>query len=533
VLAAAGLEGPPAADHGRRLRLLLAALLFANFALRVALQIRPLEFIDDLAIPDDAYLSLTIARNIARGLGPLYGLAPTNGFQPLYVFLMAPVYALVPHDPGLPIRVALVMLALFDTAGLFFVFRLVERRSAFRATPFLVALTWMLHPYAILTALNALETSVAFCFIAAFLFALDRLRDAPQSLARPAVSFGIGVLLGVAALARVDSLLLAPVLAGALLALRRRAGLSWSGLAAAACAAALGALVALAPWLAYSWHWTRDLFPVSGRALRYITLSSVDHAPTFANFYRPILARAAGIVARRNALVLGLIGALAAGLPLLRIGPRAIATRLSSAIPALAFSALLFAAYTGFVFGPWHFARYLFPLALALLLVLAAVVDLWGQALSLDRARVAFTVAIAAIVIAGSVAQPAFRRLVAPRFGGTWGYRRIGLWARDHFPPGAVIGGSQTGALGYFADRLTVVNLDGVVNRDCYEAMRAGRMLDYVRRTGVRDLVWQDDIELLARESPHTRPAAVTRMARIGRFETWGASWYLYRLETQ
>ena len=191
---------------------------------------------------------------------------------------------------------------------------------------------------------------------------------------------------------------------------------------------------------------------------------------------------------------------------------------------------LLFAAYAGVVFGPWHFARYLFPLTLAVLLLFATLADLWLGALA-GRARTAFGLALALAVILGSVAQPAFQRLIAPRFGGTWGYRRIGLWARDHFPPGAVIGGSQTGALGYFADRLTVVNLDGVVNRDCYDAMRAGRMLDYVRRAGVRDLVWQDDIELLARESPRMRPTAVTRIGRVPGFETWGASWYLYRLE--
>jgi hypothetical protein len=80
-------------SRGRAGRLLLAALLAANLAIRLAVVVRPLEFLDDLAIPDDAYLSLTLARNIARGHGPLYGLAPTNGFQPLYVFLMAPVFA--------------------------------------------------------------------------------------------------------------------------------------------------------------------------------------------------------------------------------------------------------------------------------------------------------------------------------------------------------------------------------------------------------------------------------------------------------
>jgi len=530
ALAGAQAPRPTGAAAGGRQRLLLVALLCANFALRVALQIRPLEFIDDLAIPDDAYLSLTIARNIARGLGPLYGLMPTNGFQPLYVFLMAPVFAWFPHDPSLPIRAALVLLALFDTAALFFMFRLAARSSATRTTPFLLGLAWLLHPYAILTALNALETSIAFCFLAALFLALDRLREAPAALGRPGAPFAIGLVLGLAALARIDSLLAAPVIAGLFLVLGRRAGLSLTRIAAASAATAAAALLALLPWLIYSWHWTHDLLPVSGRALRYLSLSSVDHRPTLAGFYLPMLARAAGVVVRKHALYLGLLVALAAGLPWQRGGGRELSRRITGLLPVLAFAVLLFAAYAGVVFGPWHFARYLFPLTLAVLLLFATLADLWLGALA-GRARTAFGLALALAVILGSVAQPAFQRLIAPRFGGTWGYRRIGLWARDHFPPGAVIGGSQTGALGYFADRLTVVNLDGVVNRDCYDAMRAGRMLDYVRRAGVRDLVWQDDIELLARESQRMRPAAVSRIGRVPGFETWGASWYLYRLE--
>ena len=52
-----------------------------------------------------------------------------------------------------------------------------------------------------------------------------------------------------------------------------------------------------------------------------------------------------------------------------------------------------------------------------------------------------------------------------------------------------------------------------------------------LRGVGIRDLVWQDDIELIARESSRTRPAAVTRVLRIEGFETWGAKWYLYRVE--
>ena len=533
---AAPRDGPAAGDPaqpatGRTGRLLLAALLLASLAFHFALLIRPLEYLDDLAIPDDAYLSLTIARSIAHGLGPLYGLAPTNGFQPLYVFLMVPVYALVPNDPGLPVHIALALLALFDTAALLLLFRLAARLSAWRATPFLAALAWLLHPYAILTSLNALETSISFFFLVALFLSLDRLRDAPAALLRFPVPFGIGLLLGVAALARIDSLLLGPVLAGVFLARLRPAGPSWPTFLKACAATALGALLAMLPWLAYSWHWTHDLLPVSGRALRYLTLSSVHHRPTFEGFYGPLIARAAGVVARKNALLLGLLLPLCALLLVLRGSGRDALRRLTRLLPVLAFGALLFAAYTGAVFGPWHFARYLFPLTLAALLVFAALVDLCGCALPQGPRRAGFAAAVALLIVAGSAAQPAFRRLLAPHFAGTWGYRRIGLWARDHFPPGAVVGGSQTGAIGYFADRLVVVNLDGVVNRECFDAMRAGRMLDYVRAAGVRDLVWQDDIELLARESPRTRPATIVLAGRIVGFQTWGAKWYLYRVE--
>lgn len=445
---------------------------------------------------------------------------------------MVPVFARVPNDPGLPVHIALALLALFDTAALLLLFRLAARLSALRSTPFLVALAWLLHPYAILTALNALETSIAFFFLVALFLALDRLRDAPAALLRIPVPFGIGLLLGIAALARIDSLLLGPVIAGAFFARLRPAASAWPSFLRACGATALGALLAMLPWLAYSWHWTHDFLPVSGRALRYLSLSSVHHRPTLEGFYGPLIARAAGVVARKNALFLGLLLPLGALLLRLRASAREALRRLSRLLPVLAFGALLFAAYTGVIFGPWHFARYLFPLTLAVLLVFAALVDLCGCALPRGPKRAALAAAVALLVVAGSAAQPSFRRLLAPRFEGTWGYRRIGLWAREHFPPGAVVGGSQTGAIGYFADRLVVVNLDGVVNRECYDAMRDGRMLDYVRRTGVRDLVWQDDIELLARETRRERPATIVLAGRIGEFETWGAKWYLYRVET-
>ena len=89
-------------------------------------------------------------------------------------------------------------------------------------------------------------------------------------------------------------------------------------------------------------------------------------------------------------------------------------------------------------------------------------------ALPSPRARFAFNLALFAILILGQARPSNVLPLYTSGPDRNSGYMNIGLWARDRFPPGTVIGSSQTGALGYFADRLKVINLDGVVNRECF-----------------------------------------------------------------
>ena len=42
------------------------------------------------ALADDAFYYFQIARHVAQGLGPTFdGLAPTNGFHPLYLLILS------------------------------------------------------------------------------------------------------------------------------------------------------------------------------------------------------------------------------------------------------------------------------------------------------------------------------------------------------------------------------------------------------------------------------------------------------------
>ena len=82
-------------------------------------------------------------------------------------------------------------------------------------------------------------------------------------------------------------------------------------------------------------------------------------------------------------------------------------------------------------------------------------------------------------------------RLGTPGFyDATTGYREVAKRVVLVPPRHSVVGGWQSGALSYFAgDRLTVVNLDGVVNPDAGTGTLRSRA-EYIRS---RDITWFAD----------------------------------------
>jgi len=508
---------------------------------------RPPAELDHLTLIDDSYLALHLARSIAAGLGPFYGLAPTNGFQPLYVFAITPFFHLWPHDPDPPIRAALGLLALVDLATLGLLYRLVRRTTRSVWAPAVAAMFWAVNPYVLRSAFNGLETSIACLMLVVLLTMLDTLRrEGPAGFGRAhAARFGLA--LGFAGLARIDLLLFALPALVLWASSAHRAGLRAARRIGAVAIAASLALATMAPWLIYSWTWTGSLFPVSGRAVRYMELSTVGHHPTWTTLYLPMIRSALGVAARWNAVLLvAIAGAVACAVFIsgsersrLRHSARRVMAALAPVLPGLAFALLLLVAYAFVIFGRWHFPRYLFPLAVPLTWAFALLIDVLlrpdpergtGQ-IRAGGARAARWCAglLVAVAVGGLVAQPPFARLFRPLHG-TWGYRPIGEWARRAFHAGARIGASQSGALGYFADSLVVVNLDGVVNRDVYDAMRAGHALDYVRRSQIHRLVWQDDVAFLVRETRGATAGDVALEAVVPDIRTWGEPWYVYRV---
>ncbi len=513
----------------------VVALLASGLGLRVFVALRPLKWLDGLTLPDDAYLSLTIARNIGRGLGPLYGTSYTNGFQPLWVFLTAPLYAWRPFDLDGNVHRALVLLAGVDTLLAALVCLLVCRWTRSPLAAAVVASVWALNPYSVRTSLCGLEASLSAALAAFVLLLLDRERQESEPRARRLAV--LGVALGFAILARIDNGFLALVVALFLVPWGAR---PWSRALRATVArifpvaAAAGAVTV--PWFVYSWLYTGDVFPVSGKAVRFVALAEqVAKGRTGWEFRTELLRDALAWLPYEHGLPLGLIaGMLLTLVVFFRCDLPALAPAMNRLAPAFLWGALLFLAYPLHLLAYWFFPRYQYPILVPLLLVLGI---LFGFVV--NRARVErFARGLAGIVILGSLAFHASRHeigtlLLATRENAE-GYRPIGLWARDAFPRGTKIGALQTGALGYFAPDLTVVNLDGVVNRACYDALVAHRSIDYILGEKIEYVLdWPKDIEFIRRFSSRPADPFLVPLGPVPGIRAWGNEWLLYRVRRE
>lgn len=123
----------------------LLAAVTAVLAFRVACALRPLDAIDGLAIPDDGYIVLDLARSFATGLGPDYHGIPTNGFQPLIVFLFAPLFWLTPGDPDSAVVGGMILGGAFDALTMALACVLVGLRRLGGCGMVIAAAYWLPH----------------------------------------------------------------------------------------------------------------------------------------------------------------------------------------------------------------------------------------------------------------------------------------------------------------------------------------------------------------------------------------------------
>jgi hypothetical protein len=425
-------------------------------------------------VPDDAAYYFKIAENASAGRGLTFdGLNRTNGFQPLWLAVLVPVYAVHRGGPETMFRIFLLMQIALLTAAAVLLHGLLARFYR-QSVAFAGGLLFLFAVF--LPAVNGMESAIlVFCIALVF-------RDA----ARSAVVVGgsgkrharFGILLGLAVLARLD-VIFAPVVVGAACLFRMAREREGRGAAARRfIGLAAGVAAVVGPYLAFNLVSFGGVMPISG--MLKSSFPSIDFSGS----------AAAGLGRR------GLFGIVLAAGYLAWFGARYgelrrnLSGRLAfqSAMALAAAAALLHFLHTMLfmkwaVFG-WHFIPY------ALLGCLVACEPLQrvfpGDLAGTRRAAYALVVA----VVLGAGLFGAIRSFDRP-LDRSWCVASYdaALWARRETPASAVFAMKDAGNFGYFSCRATV-NLDGVVNGLAYQrALRDKALKEYLAGLGVGYLV--------------------------------------------
>jgi hypothetical protein len=428
---------------------------------------------------EDGYLMLTIARNMALGLGmsTANGTMPTNGTQPLMTAIYSQGFAWFDSDRVSGVAFALAIQVGLAVLGAFLLYslstRVLEGHPACREVSLLATAAWFSNGHSVKHSMNCLETgafaAAVLLFVLALLAASDPLADWSKRR-----SLGLGALLGLALWVRLDAvfLVLAACLVRFLMAPNCTLRPSLARLTSAVLMGATAVLI-ISPWLIHNQIHFGSIMPISGRAeasfgsfgssLSRLPVALAEYVmvviPVPARFDDLILVRAAAAVVIGGAAWLCVRVWRGAGL-------RGRALTLLVVLYAVGVCV-----YYGAFFGaPYFLSRYTFPLAaFAALLWAVTLYKLVG--LSQRRwASVAAASALLALVAAAN--------LRVYRLGCDHMHFQVVEWIEEHVDDSTWVGAVQTGTIGFFHDRS--INLDGKVNPTAHAAVRVNRIPEYL-----------------------------------------------------
>lgn len=453
----------------------------------------PLEWLLRYVLADDSFYYFTIARNFAHGYGLSFDrLAETNGFHPLWMMIILPVYALI-EDRTLAVHAVLTICALMDVLSIYLLYKLLDEFGIGEFAKGIVCFLYAFAPALVshVGPMNGLETALNLLFTLLYLLVYRR------AVAREALplrsALRLGLVTGLLFLARTDNIiLLASTYAYLALVLRPRLrtiqNLYWAG--------TLGAVIA-APWLLWSYQKFGSIVQVSGlsvafmlrtivyeqgwTAVNYITqfIGNLANLATFVPFYlydtRALSLIPVGIVALLVALTIEALKAYR------RSDSEQRSRWIQNAKPLLApLAASILFVLVHTVRGVYMRGWYYMSLVPILLVALGILLDGWARGHDrLDSGRRTFG---RALLVTATLAMfiLALSTLLKPRYGEIDKFRLVQAM-NVILPPGVRVGSWNAGVYGYFFEKGTVVGLDGLVNNEAYPYITGRSLAGYCK----------------------------------------------------
>jgi hypothetical protein len=459
---------------------------------------------------DDGYYYLKIAQSIAQGRGSTFdGAGLTNGYHPLWLLILVPVFWAAPGPASANFGAALLQMFFF-AASVAMVYVTV-RLDARRLTAVLAASVWVLFAYPY--SLSGVEFSLhAFLVTTTAYYYLSRFARAQAP--GPGSYLLLGALCSMTILARLDTLLLAASIGIFLLAREWQAG----GTAGRFLRLTAFGLPVLFTCLAYAGA-NVLLFghavPVSGQVKLSWSEYLLSHDPIYSSqgwlaakwdllvaplwslfqvrhpsaaFFPLILA-----VGSFGVTALGLIGLSLAGT---RYRESRIRRQVQRLGPFLLFSIMSYLSYVilfhaQLSFVPWYYViqPWLAVMLISYLAELALPVQNSTGLSHLASGRLRQLALAAAVVLVCGIPLYTVRALWTSGTEGNLPSNYDPLfetaqWLKTNLPPDAVVGSWNAGMIGYFSGR-RVFNLDGLANSWDFYARGQYDLCAYWERNGI------------------------------------------------
>ena len=183
----------------------ICLLLTLIFLISLIFAFLPIHISISRFLYDDSFYYLVVAKNIADGQGATFdGINPTNGFQPLWMVLLKLISPFFQKGSFTFLHIVLSLSSVFHTLTAYFIFSILYEFTEKRNLSLLCCAFWGLNPFIICISLTGLETPLYTAILSASL--LFYIKNYKSQLRYP--YYCLGILLGLTALARFDSLIL-------------------------------------------------------------------------------------------------------------------------------------------------------------------------------------------------------------------------------------------------------------------------------------------------------------------------------------
>jgi hypothetical protein len=423
-----------------------------------------------LRVVDDAAYYMNTAQNMARGLGMTFdGIHPTNGFHPLWLLMLVPLF-LYHGTPETMIRLVVLLQILLLSVAFLVVYRTQSRQFSRRAALLSgIGFLWLVF----MQGVNGMESAL-FALLLVVLYAYgSKISQGPITWARAAL---FGVILGLLLLSRLDMIFIPlAMLAFAIPYVLNAATRSRAVMAIVVAGAATTAIVA--PYLLFNLAQFGSPMPISGALKSSFPAIALSH-DTFGAF---------------NNRHYVFVGFAALWLLWRIISTRTVLARPTDDYYSVATSVLAWAVILHFldtilflrwgVFA-WHFILY----PLFAVIALPGVVDSVPKWRPLENHTAPYWLAVGIMLLLA--ARNEYARESYP-LNHAWHVAayNAAVWAREHTAADTIFAMSDAGHFAFFSGR-HVINLDGLVNNMDYQrAIAAQRVRQYLRDNHVQYLV--------------------------------------------